>query len=59
MPPYDLIFSSYCLHSVIRSFAFPFRMFTCVGGMSTVLRPAVIGLNLNEPWREQLGARTM
>lgn len=35
MPPYDLIFASYALHSPIRSLAFPLRMFTCEGGMST------------------------
>ena len=40
MPPYALIFSSYALHSLIRSFALPLRMFTCEGGMSTAARGA-------------------
>ena len=35
MPPYFLILASYSLHSSIKFFAFPFRMLTCEGGMST------------------------
>lgn len=36
IPPHALIRASYFLHSPIRSFAFPLRMFTWEGGMSTL-----------------------
>ena len=50
MPPYDLIFSSYALHSFMRSFAFPLRMFTCDGGMSTATRTAAGQFTYERTW---------